>query len=116
MSISFLTPSCPRKYILRPSPIHGTGVFSTSWINAGEWVEKSVENKTGHLKLTPFRRHLNHCGTHFNVMLKERTKGEFWNYTVTSIKPYAEITTNYDRDAAAFPHVVGPAESFYNHC
>jgi len=49
-------------------------------------------------------------------MLKERTKGEFWNYAVTSSSPYDEITANYDRDAAVVPHVVGPSESFYNRC
>ncbi len=116
MPLSFLTPSCPRKYVLHPSPIHGTGVFSTSWIKAGDWVEKTVENKTGRLKYTPFGRHLNHCKMHFNVRLKERNEGEFWNYAVTSIRPYDEITANYDRDAAAFPHVVGHSESFYTHC
>jgi len=66
------------------SPV-GIGVFSTAWINAGGWVEQTVENKTGQLKYTPFGRHLTHCETHFNVVLKERTKGEFWNYAVTSI-------------------------------
>jgi len=100
--MSFLTPpSCPRKYILRPSPIRGTGVFSTSWINAGEWGKKRWKIKPDIWNILPFGRHLNHCGTHFNVMLKERTKEGFWNYAVTSISPYDEITANYDRDAVS---------------
>lgn len=112
----FLVPTHPHKYALRPSSIHGTGVFATSWINTGDWVEKSVENKTEKLKYTPFGYHLNHCATNFNVILKEKAKGEFWNYAIKPIRPDDEITTNYDIDSSVFPDVVGSSEPFYKLC
>jgi hypothetical protein len=112
----FLDPTYPHKYILRPSPIHGTGVFATSWINTGDCVEKSVEKNRGKTKYTPFGYHLNHCSTNFNVILKEKKKGEYWNYAIQPIRPDEEITTNYDRDSSVFPDVVGPSEPFYKLC
>jgi hypothetical protein len=113
---SLLAPSHPHKYTFHLSPIHGTGVFAASWINTGDCVEKSVENKIGKLRYTPFGYHLNHCTTNFNVILKEKNKGEFWNYAIKPIRPNDEITANYDRDAAAFPAVVGRSEPFYKLC
>ncbi len=112
----FLDPTYPRKYTLRPSPIHGTGVFAASWINTGDCVEKSVENKTKKLRYTPFGYHLNHCSTNFNVILKEKTTGEFWKYAIRPIRPGDEITSNYDIDSSVYPDVVGPSESFYKLC
>ena len=112
----FLDPTYPHKYTLDYSPIHGTGVFATSWINTGDRVEKSVEKKTKKLRYTPFGYYLNHCDTNFNVVLKEKAKGEFWNYAIQPIRPGDEITTNYDRDASVYPDVVGSSDPFYKLC
>jgi len=112
----FLDPTHPHKYTLRPSPIHGIGVFATSWINTGDWVEKAIENKTGKLRYTPFGKHINHCSTNFNVSLKEKRKGEFWTYAIQLIRPNDEIFANYDKETEMFSDVVGPSEPFYKLC
>lgn len=111
-----LEPVHPYKYTLHPSPIHGIGVFAASWINTGDWIEKTIEKNRDGMRFTPFGRHINHCSIEFNVVLKEKTPGQFWNCAIRPIQPSEEIVANYDRDAEVFPYVVKPAKSFYTQC
>ncbi len=111
-----LEPVHPYKYTLHPSPIHGIGVFAASWINTGDWIEKTIEKNRDGMRFTPFGRHINHCSIEFNVVLKEKSGGQYWNCAIRPILPNEEIVANYDLDSAEFPYVVGPAESFYTQC
>ena len=45
-------------YAIRPSPIHGNGVFSKQRFKKGDFINTHFEPK---LKITEFGAHLNHC-------------------------------------------------------
>lgn len=83
--------SLANNYAIRPSPIHGNGVFATQPMIKGQFINTHFEPGT---KITDFGRNLNHC-KHCNAKSKKQRDGSYHTYATKNIAVGDEVTLDY---------------------
>ena len=83
--------SLMNNYAVRPSPIHGNGVFSQKPFRKGDFI--NTHFKAGE-EITDFGKHLNHSPNP-NARSIKQDDGSYNTYAEKDIKPNDEITLDY---------------------
>ncbi len=83
--------SLQNNYTIRPSPIHGNGVFATQDFNKGDFINTHFGPGE---KITDFGANLNHCSTPTAHSDKQKD-GSYKTYAEKDIKKDDEITLDY---------------------
>jgi len=81
-------------YEIRPSPIHGNGIFATKPIRKGDFV--NTHFKAGY-DITDFGKHLNHSNNPNARSIKQDDES-FKTYAERDIDPDDEITLDYTQN------------------
>lgn len=83
--------SLMNNYVVRPSPIHGNGVFSKKLFRKGDLINTHFEPGE---KITDFGKNLNHSPKP-NARSFKQDDGGYKTYAEKDIKPNDEITLDY---------------------
>jgi len=78
-------------YVVRPSPIHGNGVFANQDFKKGDFINTHFEPG---LKLTDFGKHLNHSSSP-NARSERLDDNSYKTYAEKNISRNDEITLDY---------------------
>jgi len=90
--------SLVNNYEVRPSPIHGRGVFSTKTFKKGELVNTHLyPDEKGVSQTTHFGGFLNHSTTP-NALTKQYKDGFYKTFAKVDMKPGDEITLDYTKN------------------
>jgi len=84
----------PDSVTIRPSSIHGLGLFSTTYIPAGTEIGVSHFECCGQLHRTPLGAFYNHSEEPNSIKTKQ-AGSVYILTTLEEIKPYREITVKY---------------------
>ncbi len=83
--------SLQNNYAIRPSPIHGSGVFANQDFNKGDFINTHFEPGE---KITDFGANLNHC-SNCNARSDKSEDGSYKTYAEKNIKKGDEVTLDY---------------------
>jgi len=83
--------SLQNNYVIRPSPIHGNGVFAKQDFKKGEFINTHFEPGE---KITDFGAHLNHCSDP-TARSDKQDDGSYKTYAEKDIKKDDEVTLDY---------------------
>jgi len=78
-------------YAIRPSPIHGNGVFAQQDFKKGDFINTHFEPGE---KITDFGANLNHCSTP-SARSHKLKDGSYKTYAEKNIKNGDEVTLDY---------------------
>lgn len=81
-------------FYIADSKIHGKGVFCREWLIPGNILFLAFSNRDGVLSITELGAKVNHSNNP-NTEVFEKTKGEWYLYTLKPIFPGTELTANY---------------------
>lgn len=81
-----------------PSPIHGTGLFTSQFIPAGTRLFKTL-TRNPNTTMTYYGTLINHCNNGNTQIIKHGS--EWWQHSIKNIAPGEEITADY-RTAPVF--------------
>lgn len=86
--------SLMNNYVVRPSPIHGNGVFSKKPFRKGDFINTHFEPGE---RITDFGRNLNHSPKP-NARSIKQNDGGYKTYAEKDINPNDEITLDYTKN------------------
>jgi SET domain-containing protein len=78
-------------YVVRPSPIHGNGVFANQDFKKGDFINTHFKAA---YKITDFGKHVNHSSSP-NAISKRLSDNSFKTYALKNIAKNDEITLDY---------------------
>tara|TARA_B100001094_G_scaffold323375_1_gene374173 strand:+ start:1451 stop:1882 length:432 start_codon:yes stop_codon:yes gene_type:complete len=117
------------KFIIKPSPIHGQGLFTTRSYKPGDIIIKNVfPNKNNNRKIKysedipDFQdvishegKFINHCSKHSNSLLITNDYKQFPLIATKNINKNEEITANYDSIHKKIPFIASSIVTKNNH-
>lgn len=83
--------SLQNNYVIRPSPIHGNGIFANRDFKKGEFINTHFEPGE---EITDFGAHLNHCSSP-TARSYRLDDGSYKTYAEKDIKKGDEVTLDY---------------------
>lgn len=83
-------------YAIRPSPIHGVGVFSTRAFEPNETIELAIRMRSDTFQITPYFGSLLNHAKEDNIELRKMTDGNYYAVARAFIPPDTELTIDYD--------------------
>jgi hypothetical protein len=101
-----------QKYEIRPSPIHGNGLFAIQDIQPREIIECAIKMNGNNFTITHFFGMLiNHSNKKDNMELIRLNDGHYYAISTKLIPKNTEITVNYD--GPTIPPFIHGSKSHY---